>query len=349
MTRGRPLAARARLRLADVIDADKHNNFHLLRLIAAAMVVETHSHLILPDEKDYFGHFHLSFLGLPSFFFLSGLLVTQSLYHSSSWKSFLWKRVLRIYPAACLSLLVSALVMGPLVSTLSPQAYFSSPQLYHFLSSCSLFHTFLLLPGVFTPSVLGTSSVNASLWTVSMELKLYLGLLLSWSIPLAWKRWVLPPLIIALILYNTWPGQQLSAGLQPWMTYGVQFLTGVLCYHFKDHIIIPRTGIIFIPLLILLSLWLNSWLYTAYLLIPALVICTGAFAVHYIKEITPGPDLSYGIYVFAFPVQQLIANYLHPQSPLLFFILSMTAVCPLALLSWHVVEKKALRLKNLVR
>jgi len=356
MTRGRPLvsgrllAIRASRRpLASVIDSDKHNNFRLLRLIAAAMVVETHSHLILPGDRDYFTHFHISFLGLPSFFFLSGLLVAQSLYHSSSWKSFLWKRVLRIYPAACFSLLTCALIIGPLVTSFSMTDYFSSAQLYHFLSSCSLFHTFLLLPGVFTHSVLGTPSVNSSLWTVSMELKLYIGVLLTWPIPAAWKRWVLPPLIIALILYSTWPGQQLPGYLQPWMTYGVQFLTGALCFHFRDHIIIHPVTVFLLPPLIFLSLWLHIWLYTAYLLIPALVICTGAFAVRYIKRITPKPDLSYGVYVFAFPIQQCVANYLHPQSPLQFFILSMMAVCPMALLSWYVVEKNALRLKGLVR
>src|SRR5690348_2467458 len=111
MIRGRPLA--------DLIASGRQNNFQLLRLIAAVMVVEAHSHYLLYDDSKeayYNQPFHISYLGLPSFFFLSGLLVTQSLYHSASWKRFLWKRILRIYPAACLSVLAAALIMGPIIT-----------------------------------------------------------------------------------------------------------------------------------------------------------------------------------------------------------------------------------------
>ncbi|MBN9382549.1 MAG: acyltransferase [Chitinophagaceae bacterium] len=339
--RGRPLE--------DIIASDKQNNFQLLRLIAAVMVMENHSHLLLYDKtRDAYNslYFHISHLGLPSFFFLSGLLVTQSLDHSSSWKHFLWKRILRIYPAACLSVLAAALIMGPVVTTLPLKEYFLSPLLYRYLATCSLLHISFLLPGVFSHSVLGSPAVNASLWTVSMELKLYIGLLLTWQIPVVWRKRLWPPLIIAAIVCYTWKVQYIPVFYRPWFTFGVQFLSGTLCYHYKDKIIIPSYGMILIPLLILFSIWLHIWLYTAYLLIPALVICAGAFAVPWIKKITPKPDLSYGIYVFAFPVQQLVANYLHPAGPLQMLTLSLIAVCPLAILSWYAVEKKALQLKD---
>ena len=343
MTRGRTLG--------EYIASDNQNNFRLLRLIAAAMVVETHSHLLIYDKTSsaYFSQsFHLSFLGLPSFFFLSGLLVTQSLYHSSSWKNFLWKRVLRIYPAACFSVLATALIMGPLITTLPLKDYFLSPLFYRYLASCTLLHTSFLLPGVFTHSLLGTPSVNSSLWTVSMELKLYLGLLLTAPISITWKKRGLPLLIIAAMTCYFWKKNDIPTPFLPWFTYGVQFLSGALCYLYKDKIIIPRYGILLLPLLFFLSLKLKIYFYTAYLLIPALVIFTGACAVTQVKRITPKPDLSYGIYVFAFPVQQLVANYLHPAGPFQLFILSMVAVAPLAILSWYGVEKKALRAKRLI-
>lgn len=339
--RGRPLE--------DIIASGKQNNFQLLRLIAAVMVVEAHSHFLVYDKSTdaYINRpFHISSLGLPSFFFLSGLLVTQSLYHSVTWKHFLWKRIMRIYPAACLSVLATALIMGPAVTTLPLKEYFLSPLLYQYLTTCSLLRIGFLLPGVFTHSVMGTPAINVSLWTIAMELKLYLGLLLTWQIPFAWKKRLLPPLIIAAIVCYTWKVQYIPVLYRPWFTFGVQFLTGALCYHYKDKILIPDYGLILIPLLILLSIWLHIWLYTSYLLIPALVICAGAFAVPWIKKITPKPDLSYGIYVFAFPVQQLVANYLHPTGPLQLLALSLIAVCPLAILSWYAVEKKALRLKG---
>src|SRR5215470_4954746 len=121
--------------LKERIENDQLNNFRLIRLIAALLVVETHSHILKERQIDVIPYetFRFTFLGLPSFFFLSGLLVSQSLFKSSSWKNFLWKRVLRVYPAACLAVLCCALLMGPLVTEYDLKDYFSSPVLYRYL------------------------------------------------------------------------------------------------------------------------------------------------------------------------------------------------------------------------
>ena len=344
MIRGRPLA--------DLIASGRQNNFQLLRLIAAVMVMETHSHILLYDKsREIYNSvlFRIGYLGLPSFFFLSGLLVTQSLHHSASWKHFLWKRMLRIYPAACFSILATALLMGPIVTTLPPAGYFLSPVLFKYLASCTLLHINFMLPGVFTHSVLGTSAVNSSLWTISLELKLYLGLFITWALPVSWKKLLVPLLIIAAIICFSWK-RSIFPVSYIYFAYIIHFLTGVLCYYYKERIVIhPLLFLLLLPPLIYLSLRLDIYRYSVFLLIPMLVMSAGAFAVDQVKKITPRPDLSYGIYVFAFPVQQLIANYLHPTGSLQFFILSLTAVCPLALLSWYGVEKKALRLKDYIR
>lgn len=337
--------------LQEILVSSGQNNFSLLRLIAATMVVETHSHILLYDNSStaYFQQqFHFSFLGLPSFFFLSGLLVTQSLHQSTSWKTFLWKRFLRIYPGAWFSLLTTAFILGPAVSTLPLKSYFLSSKLYSFLISLSLVHTNLHLPGVFEHSVIGTSSVNSSLWTISMELKLYLMLVLTGyairKFPAARQA------LLFLIIFAIWfYGQELDsipAGLRPWFTYGVQFLSGVLCYLYKDRIVVRPILLFVMPILFMVSLRLNIFFYTAYLLIPSTVILFGGFAVTFLQKITPRADLSYGIYIFAFPVQQVIANYIHPSNWLSFFLLSMTATLPLAIVSWYAIEKKALRLKS---
>lgn len=344
MIRGRPLA--------DLIASGRQNNFQLLRLIAAVMVMETHSHLLSYDKgREVYNSvlFRFGYLGLPSFFFLSGLLVTQSLHHSASWRHFLWKRILRIYPAACFSILAAALLMGPVVTTFSPAGYFLSPVLYKFLASCSLLHINFPLPGVFTHSVLGTSAVNSSLWTISLELKLYLGLLITWALPVSWKKLLVPLLLIGAIVCFSWK-RTIFPVSHIYFAYIVHFLTGVLCYYYKERIVIrPLLFLLLLPPLIYLSLRLDIYRHSAFLLIPMLVMSAGGFAVDQVKKITPRPDLSYGIYVFAFPVQQLVANYLHPAGSLQFFILSLIAVCPLALLSWYGVEKKALRLKDHLR
>ncbi len=333
----------------------------LIRLAAALMVMETHSHILAGKEKDpYFQqHFHFSFLGLPSFFFLSGLLVTQSLYTSSSWKNFLWKRFLRLYPAACLSILAAALIMGPCVTAFGIKDYFSSPLLYQYLQTCSLIRIHFLLPGVFNHSALGTDSINSSLWTISMEIKLYIGLLAAWLVKIPGKRKILLALIatlIAISCFLTKYGIENINGMEwmewiypkllPYLTYGVLFLAGVLCNLYKDRIIIRGYWIILLPLTFIASFWLGIFFFTSYILIPALVIFAAIHGSAYLKKITPKADLSYGIYVFAFPVQQLVANYLHPAGPFRLFLYSVAAVLPLAILSWYGVEKRSMALKQ---
>jgi peptidoglycan/LPS O-acetylase OafA/YrhL len=335
-------------RLGDHLEDPRRNNFGLIRLAAALLVMETHSHGLSGDDPDrYYASFHASFLGLPTFFFLSGLLVTQSLYKSTSWKNFCWKRLLRIYPAPCFAILVTAFIIGPLVTTDTLRDYFTSPILYRYLEGCSLIHINFLLPGVFTHSALGTDSVNASLWTIALELKLYMGLLIGWLVKVPGKRILLLFGILALIIASRFIKNGTTGRLLN--PYSIQFLTGVLCYLYKDKLVSRGYWLLLLPLAFFLGNRLNIALYTAYLLIPALVIFTATHGVSLLRRITPKADLSYGIYVFAFPVQQLVANYLHPASPFILFVLSVIAVLPLAILSWFGVEKKALQLKGMVR
>ncbi|HEY4065247.1 MAG TPA: acyltransferase [Puia sp.] len=338
--------------LGSHLENPRLNNFGLIRLIAALMVMETHSHILTAEDNDfYYTSFHLDFLGLPIFFFLSGLLVTQSLHNSPSWKNFLWRRFLRIYPAPCLAILTAALIMGPLVTTCSLKDYFTSPILYKYLEGCSLVHINFLLPGVFTRSPLGTDSVNSSLWTIALELKLYLALLIAWLIKIPQKIPLLLLLLAAITITASHFLKQdaMSRLLRPWLTLGTHFLLGILAYLFKDKIVSRGYWLLLLPIAFLVSIRLNILYTMGFLLIPALVIFTATHGIRFLKKITPTADLSYGLYVFAFPVQQLVANYLHPANALILFMLSVVAALPLAILSWFGVEKRALRLKNRVR
>jgi peptidoglycan/LPS O-acetylase OafA/YrhL len=333
--------------LGEHIEDHRLNNFGLIRLLAAFLVMETHSHLLSRQDGYYLHAYHISYLGLPSFFFLSGLLVTQSLYRSSSWKNFCWRRFLRVYPGAIAAILITALLIGPIVTTSSLGDYFSSPVLYQYLESCSLIHINFLLPGVFKDSVLKTASVNASLWTVSLEIKLYIALLIAWMLKWPGRRIGLLILIAILISASFLIKKDAFGHMAlPYLTYGVQFLSGVLCYLYRDKILIRGYWLIILPLAFALSGWLHIYSLTAYLLIPALVLFTATYGLTWTKKITPKADLSYGIYLYAFPVQQLVANYLHPASPLILFLTTALATLIPATLSWYVVEKRALRLKR---
>ncbi|HXB42818.1 MAG TPA: acyltransferase [Puia sp.] len=347
-------------RLQDHLQNDHQNNFTLIRLIAALIVVKEHSFSgTTPSAAgSVMNVLHINAFGLPSFFFISGLLVSQSLEFSSSWRNFLWKRFLRLYPAACLSIVFCAFILGPIVTTWSMKDYFSSHLFYQFLSTCFLIQVKYQLPGVFENSLLGHSSVNSSLWTICLELKLYLGLLFFWLLKIPGKKYLLFLLILVLliagqvfpdktdlVIYNL-IGKHINIFGE--FTCTMVFLTGVLTNMYKQKIFIRNYWLIPILILDIFFVKFHDLGMLAFILIPAINIFVATKGLRLLKKITPRADLSYGIYVFAFPFQQVVANYLFPTNTWTFFLLTVLIVLPFALFSWYLVEKKALGLKGLV-
>lgn len=348
-------------RLQDHLQNDHQNNFTLIRLIAALVVVKQHSFssTALYSPTDFMSVLHISAFGLPSFFFISGLLVSQSLELSSSRKNFIWKRFLRVYPAAWLSILFCAFILGPLVTTCSIKDYFSSHLFYQFLSTCFLIRVKYQLPGVFYNSLMGHSAVNSSLWTISLELKLYLGLLLFWLLKLPGKKYLVFLAIIAILVADqVFPNK---TGLLIYKLIGMHinifgvfsctafFLTGVLANFYKQKIFIKNYWLLLILIFFLLAINLPSLRSLSFILIPMINLFGATKGINLLKRITPHADLSYGIYVFAFPIQQIVANYFRPGNTWAFFLLTILIVLPFAFFSWHFVEKKALSLKKIVR
>jgi peptidoglycan/LPS O-acetylase OafA/YrhL len=297
-------------------------------------------------------------IAMPVFFFLSGLLVAQSLDHSSSKRSFLWKRALRLYPAVFLVILLSACLIGPLITTLPAGTYFSHPLFFQYLRTCFVVQVYYFLPGVFQHSRLGPS-VNASLWSLSLELKLYLALALSAFIPKKSRIPLTAMAILILFLIGTFFYSSAEIRLKdlflanfvlyPYTQLTIYFLTGNLCYYFRRNITICNY---WLPI-ILITWWLGLHSpfsdLAAFLLIPALVLFFSASQNKWIRSIIPKSDLSYGLYLWAFPIQQLVVNYLSPGDLSLRFFLIILFTTPIAFLSWNLVEKPALQSKKRIK
>jgi peptidoglycan/LPS O-acetylase OafA/YrhL len=137
--------------------------------------------------------------------------------------------------------------------------------------------------------------------------------------------------------------------LYPYTNLLVYFLIGILCYRFRTRLFIPAWWIALLPLIGLVSIWLHILGLTAFLLLPATILYAAVNGTRWIQKITPAPDLSYGIYVWGFPVGQLVLIYLHPPGPALTLLLTILCTLPPALLSWYLVESKALKAKNRVK
>src|SRR5271168_2704028 len=108
---------------------------------------------------------------VPAFFALSGFLVTGSALRVRATSTFLMFRVLRILPALLVEVTLSALVLGPIFTTLPLRHYFSDPQFFRYFGNIVGWITFYL-PGVFHDNIYPT--VNGNLWTLPAELDCYL-------------------------------------------------------------------------------------------------------------------------------------------------------------------------------
>ena len=126
----------------------RDNNFNLIRIVAALVVLVTHSFALVGESIGM----TIGLIAVDVFFIVSGFLVTASLLTRQSTIEFLWARALRIFPALLVMLLLTVFVLGPFFTSLPLSSYFSDRTTYDYLLKCSTLFTGVVykLPGVFT-------------------------------------------------------------------------------------------------------------------------------------------------------------------------------------------------------
>ena len=337
------------------------NNFDLLRICAAIFVIITHAYALrgLP-EHDVLFHISqattsFSRFGLWIFFVISGYLVTASAWRSVSVVSYIAKRVLRIMPAFIIVIFLSVLCLGPLVTTLSFANYFQHPITWAYLKALLVFRIQYNLPGVFEQN-LYPGAVNGSLWTIPYEIFLYilplcltlLGTLKKVAIVFLFVLWI----ICIYAVYNYASFLDLHTMpfllLNMWhvVNFAIFFIAGSIIYLLPDNMKIARIGWI-IPL----ALWAISWftpyaVILSYIFVPIMII-NFAYQTPYVRIPAHIGDVSYGMYLYAFPIQQIIMFLTHGTLSVSgLIILTICIIIPIAWLSWHLVEKPALSFKR---
>lgn len=181
--------------------------FDGLRLLAAFGVLYSHSFVLTRmDYKEVLIRFThgatpLAEISVYVFFAISGYLITQSWLRDPSIKRFMIRRLLRILPALVFVIAVSALIIGPLLTTLSLQEYFSNRAAWNYLSKIFIYPTQYGLPGIFENNPFPIV-VNGSLWSLRLEFALYIiVMILGWLGLLRW-RWVSVMLAFICLLFD---------------------------------------------------------------------------------------------------------------------------------------------------
>lgn len=336
----------------------KHkNNFNFLRLLFASFVIISHSYILLREGANaplvrWIDRGPLSIIGVNGFFIISGFLILQSLFRANSIKQYLRKRIYRIVPGLWVVIFLSAFVLGALFSSLSLRAYFQSPGTWWYW----LYNTFLIpghytLPGLFTHNNL-TSSVNGSLWTLRYEFSFYALLILVGIVAKRLRRLlIILACVASLTLYflvnyppNGWPNIS-NSFTDNFSLLGWYFSAGSLLFLYKDFILKHKNWWFCLSAIVyFLSLVLygdNS--FPAILSLPLLIITFGHLYFPFLDYSRFTGDISYGTYIYAFPIQQVLIGYFAIQNPSSLIIAAMLLSWLFGYLSWHLVEKPFLK------
>lgn len=333
--------------------ANHSNFFGLIRLFAASLVMLAHSFELMglgyPFQAMY--KFAPGPIGVMIFFSLSGYLVARSWVSDPHLIRFFYRRALRIFPAVVACTLFTITVVGIFFSNLLFIDYLQHEVTRNFLLNCILYIQFYL-PGVFENNPYPLA-VNGSLWTLPIEFCCYmiLGLtlfatqnrssiailmIIFWSaslnqyyFELFWNRWVSD----SFVLY--------ASDLRYVLKYGAYFLCGACIGLFKLERFLSWFTI---GIAATLLIGFSQFAFAPFLL-PILIVGLGIRPITKSFQWTLKSDYSYGLYIYAFPVQQGLAAINPLMAWEVYFALTVLITTSLAAASWHFIEKPALAFK----
>lgn len=316
------------------------NNFNALRLLFATLVVFSHSFALLGYEEPVIWGRSLGNLSVHGFFALSGYLICQSYINSSSLLSFTVNRILRIAPAFIFAMFFSDLLVKLC------NGYQNNPVPY---------------------------ISNGPIWTLTWEIVCYIALAILGLLGIL-KAAIVPSFFAAVWLIYLINISSASVTYVVIVPMALMFLVGAFIFLVEEQINFKKTGIAMTIVLLLIAnsvffqkidtvirshivfLWgtpltfeqVNRIVYLV--AFPVVVIFLGK---HIKTVFVLKTDLSYGVYIYGWPIAQVIAYWSikqHSQlNPLLYFFLTMLATIPLAYVSWKVIEKPALSLKQYLK
>ena len=339
------------LRLAALAHG-RDNNFQLIRLLAATSVVLFHSYALTnhwTDEPLWRRVPELNFgaLGVACFFVISGFLVTQSWLARERVVPFVAARALRIYPALAGAVALT-LVLAWWSGTLALGSFLTDPQTLDYIARVTpawdMRHQ---LPGAFPENPI-PHDVNGSLWTLPVELRLYVAVLVAGMIGLLARRVAWFAVLWLLLLWWLWR----PTGLPP---PPFDKVTGdlVLLFALGSLASVWRKSIpvsLAIAAVALMLLIVNPADLARSALFAPLLAYIVLVAAYHPRLVWPAfnrvGDYSYGVYVYSFPIQQTLVQRVPGIEPAPLFALALALTLVVAVFSWHWLEQPALGLKS---
>jgi peptidoglycan/LPS O-acetylase OafA/YrhL len=332
------------------------NNFGLLRLVFAALVIVSHSYELIDGNRArepltlIFGTYSVAEIAVAGFFIVSGYLIAQSFTASMSVAAYLLKRVLRIYPAYVAASLFCIILVGPLagadLAALSIDNWAAVTLRVLTLQTPKL-------PNVFAGQ--HYPSLNGSMWTIAYEFRCYLllpilgyfGLLKGKIIlPLTSVLWI--GTIVSIIYWPTARLEPLFGSVGETLRLTALFLTGTSFFLYRRRIVYVN------EFAALATLGLVVGMFSQRLAGPAVAVFGGYLVFWFaflpntprLNAVNSTSDLSYGIYLYAWPLQMLLIRHVPAISPIALILLATLGSTLFAYFSWTFIEQPAMNQKK---
>ena len=333
--------------LADALDPRK-NSLNAIRLALAIGVIAWHSFPLTGSDLHFAPLRQLvSEVFVDAFFAISGYLITSSWLRNPKWWPFIRSRFLRIMPGFWCNLVVTAFVFAPLSFVLLshglPTGFGRSAVGY---LTKNAFLRINQYPIAGSPvSVPYPRAWNGSLWTLRWEVMCYLAVLIAGVLRFFRFAATIPTLFGASLAGNIVLMVHPSSNddVSHLFRFSLMFLAGAVLLHYQGKVSASWRFVAIAAVIVAVSSLLPDYRIIGALPVAYVCIATGALA----KRPSLRNDISYGVYVYAFPVQQMLAVLgVWKVGMPLFFVIATIATLPFAAASWFWVEKPSLRLKN---
>ena len=333
----------------------RENNFNTMRLFMALLVVWSHSFAIFLGSEDnepisllLNGSYNAGNIGVLVFFVISGFLISHSFQHSKSIRNYMVRRIRRIHPGFIVATTICAFVVVPLNSSMMKM---DASEVVKVFGLNALLQNYMPPSTAFATNPV-PGAVNGSLWSISFEFWCYIFVAALGVVGLAKSRWLLVAAVLAILvarvildIFGLKPGLGLIGDIIGWPYLWTKvlpsFLFGMIAYNFRD--LIPRSLGLLVVLLAASLVAAHISATAVHLIFPAAM----AYSVFYLAfsplklpDAAKWGDISYGTYLYAFPIQQMLAaSYLFTLSFAELLGLSMVLSLGAGIFSWHIVEK----------
>jgi peptidoglycan/LPS O-acetylase OafA/YrhL len=330
------------------------NNFDFLRFLFATLVILSHSYYLTGKPKlEPFSQLTLgqSFFGeisVNSFFVISGYLITASWLKSTGVWNYLEKRILRIYPAFIVVSILCLALVGPVLS-ISSHYYFHNVNVLKFAFQTLLLDKFSV--PVVSYNFRSPVDVNGSLWTIKIEFECYL-MVIAFGLAGLFKKpaFALSLLVGSGVLYAfglLHGGSHFGFATMVHLRFFYFYLAGMVFYLYREKIQYKPAIVAGVLVAAVVTAVLRRFEVFMPLELPYLLMAVACGKHIPFDWLSKRCDLSYGLYLYAWPIQMLLLLALGARvSPIALFAMTFPLSALAAIISWIAIERPSMMLKS---